>query len=483
MHIQLPTIYPVASHTDNVGQGSTFVAIPGTKDDGNRYILTALQRGATTIVIQNDQLITDEIAEQITAYNAQIVMVDNCRKAVAQMAAQALDFPAKKLKIIGVTGTKGKTSTSYMIHHLLTQQGHKAALISTAEKLIGSTLVAMDLTTPLPEHLHMFFSLCCQHDVEYVVMEVSAQSLTLHRVDGIEFDAGVFTNFSLEHLEFYPTMQDYLDAKKLFLPMIKNPQHMFINFDDPSGHALAHDHKIYSSYSLQDQSASYYAVSFLDTHAVTITLRSDSSQHTLHAPLVGTFNAYNLLAASLVVYSCGFSFDAIAAAAEKLPQIPGRMERYRLRNGATCFIDYAHNPSSYQAVLSTLRLMTNDLIVVFGAGGARDKSKRPIMGSIVEKYADLAIMTSDNPRNESAAAIADDILAGFTGASDFRYMRELNRTKAIEMAYELSKPGTIIAILGKGRDEYQIVGHLTFPFKERAIIRPFMQEDNLYKNL
>ncbi len=181
--------------------------------------------------------------------------------------------------------------------------------------------------------------------------------------------------------------------------------------------------------------------------------------------------------------SLGFSFEAIAQATRTLPQIPGRMEQYPLKNGATCFIDYAHNPSSYEAVLSTLRQMTSDLIVVFGAGGARDKSKRPMMGAIVEKYCDFAIVTSDNPRNESAAAIADDIVAGFTGMQNFAHVRELNRTKAIEMAYEMSKPGSVIAVLGKGRDEYQIVGHLTFPFKERAIIRPFMRDEELYKSL
>lgn len=483
MQIELPKIYPVASHTDNVGFGSTFVAIPGTKDDGNRYIRLALEKGATKIVIQSGVILPDDILAMITSAGASLVSVDNCRKALAELIAQALEYPARKLKLIGVTGTKGKTSTSYMMHHLLTQQGHKVALISTAEKIIGSTLVAMDLTTPLPEHLHMFFAMCVEHAVDYVVMEVSAQSLTLHRVHGLEFEAGIFTNFSLEHLEFYKNMQEYLDAKLQFLSMIKQPEHMFINFDDPSGHEIAREHSQYASYSLEDKNATWYACSTLQQTSLELAIKHNEEVYTLSANLVGKFNVYNLLAASLVIHSLGFSFSAIAQAAQKLPQIPGRMEQYPLKNGATCFIDYAHNPSSYEAVLSTLRLMTSDLIVVFGAGGARDKSKRPMMGAIVEKYCNLAIVTSDNPRNESAAAIANDIVAGFTGAPNFHHMRELNRTQAIEMAYELSKPGTIIAVLGKGRDEYQIVGHLTFPFKERAIIRPFMRHDNLYKHL
>ncbi len=273
MHIELPKIYPVTSHTDNVGAGSTFVAIPGTKDDGNRYIRLALERGATKIVVQQEVKVLDELIEMMTATGVSLVYVDNCRRALAELIAQALDYPAKKLKIIGVTGTKGKTSTSYMMHHLLTQQGHKVALISTAEKLIGSKLVAMDLTTPLPEHLHMFFDLCVQHGVEYVVMEVSAQSLTLHRVHGLEFEAGAFTNFSLEHLEFYQSMQEYLDAKIQFFSMIKQPQHMFINIDDPSGHKVVREHSQFASYSLEDKDASWYAWPTLQAGSLELMLK------------------------------------------------------------------------------------------------------------------------------------------------------------------------------------------------------------------
>jgi UDP-N-acetylmuramoyl-L-alanyl-D-glutamate--2,6-diaminopimelate ligase len=355
--------------------------------------------------------------------------------------------------------------------------------LSTAEKLIGSQLVSMSLTTPLPEHLHIFFDLCVEQGIEYVVMEVSAQSLSLYRVHGLEFQAGVFTNFSLEHLEFYKNMQDYLDAKINFFSMVKDPKNMFINAEDPSGSQILHQHSEYSSFSLEDTNATRYALVKLGLRSICLQLKHDEQIFNFQANLVGRFNAYNLLSAIAVMHSLGFSLALIEPTTESLAQIPGRMEQYPLKNGATCFIDYAHNPSSYEAVLSTLRQMTDNLIVVFGAGGARDRSKRPMMGAIVEKYCDIAIVTSDNPRDESAAAIADDIVAGFTGCRQFEHLRELNRTKAIELAYELSREGTVVAVLGKGRDEYQIVGHLTFPFKERAIIRPFLREDSLYKSL
>ncbi len=483
MHIELPKIYLVTSHTDNVGPGSTFVAIPGTNLDGTSYIRLALEKGATKIVVQNEAQVPDDLLELMDLTGVELIYVDNCRKEIARLSAQSLDYPAKKLKIIGITGTKGKTSTSYMVHHLLSRQGYKVALISTAEKLIGSMPVALSLTTPLPEHLHAFFNLCVEHDVTYVVMEVSAQSLSLYRVYGLEFEVGVFTNFSLEHLEFYENMQEYLDAKIQFFSMVKESKNMLINFDDPSGRKIIKESSGFTSYSLEDKSASRFALSTLHAGSIELAIKEDEKIHSLQAHLVGKFNAYNLFVASLVVHALGFSFDAIRLAVKTLGQIPGRMEQYPLKNGATCFIDYAHNPSSYEAVLSTLRLMTPHLIVVFGAGGARDKSKRPMMGAIVEKYCDFAIVTSDNPRNESATAIADDIITGFTSMQKFQYIRELNRTKAIEMAYSMSKPGTVIAVLGKGRDEYQIIGLLTFPFRERAIIRPFIREDIFYKSL
>ena len=483
MSIELPKIYPVTSHTNNVGAGTTFVAIPGSKDNGNLYIRLAIEKGATTIVVQQGVDLGADLIEYMNLSAIKLISVESCRKALAEMIAASLNYPAKKLKVIGVTGTKGKTSTSYMIYHLLRQQGHKVALISTAEKLIENQLVTMNLTTPLPEDLHIFFDLCVQRGIEYVVMEVSAQSLSLYRVHGLEFDAGIFTNFSLEHLEFYKNMQEYLDAKIDFLKMVKDPKNMFVNIEDPSGAQIIHNYPQYSSFSLEDACATWYAHAKLLQGSIELQLKQDEQIYSFKANLVGRFNAYNLFAAILVTQSFGFSLASIAATTQSLQQIPGRMEQYPLKNGATCFIDYAHNPSSYEAVLSTLRQMTDHLIVVFGAGGARDKSKRPMMGAIVEKYCDMAIVTSDNPRNESAADIADDIVAGFIGDKNLQHVRELNRTKAIEYAYTLSREGSVIAVLGKGRDEYQIVGHLTFPFKERAIIRPFLREDSLYKSL
>ena len=483
MSLELPKVYAVASHTDNVGPGSTFVAIPGSCDDGNSYIYLAVEKGATKIVVQKNVELSRELNILLQDKNIALDVVDDCRLALPQLVAESLGYPAKKLKLIGITGTKGKTSTAYMIYHLLQKQGLKVGLLSTAEKIIDTQTVSMKLTTPLPDHLHMFFHMCVERNVEYVVMEVSAQSLSLHRVAGIEFEAGIFTNFSLEHLEFYDSMQDYFEAKVSFFKYIKEPKNIFINFDDPYGKKILENNPEYSSYSLENKKSTWYACSHFKEKGVALHINKGESRYYCKANLFGKFNAYNLLVAVAIASSLGCSMESIEQATLSLEQIPGRMEHYSFKNGATCFIDYAHNPSSFEAVLSTLRLMTHYLIVVFGAGGSRDRSKRPIMGSIVEKYCDLAIVTSDNPRDESPGAIADDIAMGFEGNKELKILRELNRTKAIEKAYELSKKGAVIAILGKGRDEYQIVGDLTFPFKERAIIKPFLLDDNLYKSL
>lgn len=360
-----------------------------------------------------------------------------------------------------------------MMYTLLKQAGKKVALLSTVEKRIGEDLVDLALTTPLPDHLHMFLKMCVDREIEYVVMEVSAQSLSMHRLDGIDFEAAAFTNFSLEHLEFYANLDEYFKAKLRLFDKVKDASAIFMNADDEYGQQLIQRHPDISSYSLKNINATLYGVPRYKNEALELSVVHNEKHFIFTSNLIGEFNAYNMLAAISVISALEIPLETIACGLEKLDQIPGRMEKYRLANGATCFIDYAHNPSSFEAVLSMLRSQTRDLIVVFGVGGDRDKSKRPIMGAIVEKYADTAILTSDNPRNEHPADIIENIKRGFTG-KNLRVIEEINRTNAIEMACDFSKAGSIIAILGKGRDEYQIVGTLTFPFKERSIIKPFL---------
>jgi UDP-N-acetylmuramoyl-L-alanyl-D-glutamate--2,6-diaminopimelate ligase len=474
--LEFPKVFPVTAHTDFVGQGSTFVAIPGTKLNGVDFIALALQKGAKKIVVQSDATLTPELKMLILSHQAELCYVSDCRAALGDLAAQALDFPAKKLKIIAVTGTKGKTSTSYMAYHMLHSSGKKVALISTVEKRIDGFLVNVSLTTPLPDQMHMFLDLCVKHAIEFVVMEVSAQALSLNRVQGIEFEAGVFTNFSHEHLEFYKDMPEYFAAKKLLIGKIKNPDHMFVNLDDAHGQILMKEFANISSFSLQDKGATVYGCVHQKKDQTFVHVKIDDKIYDFFMPLLGIFNVYNLLGVIAMLHALKINLSEICSTLQTLPHVPGRMEQYHLKNGARCFIDYAHNPSSFEAVLSTLRAMTPHLIVVFGAAGNRDTKKRPLMGALAQKYCDVVILTSDNPRDENPIEIAKDVQTGFVPEVTFEFHKELNRVKAIELGYQLTKPGSVLAILGKGRDEYQIVGGLTFPFRERSIIRPFVIE-------
>ncbi|MBI2344569.1 UDP-N-acetylmuramoyl-L-alanyl-D-glutamate--2,6-diaminopimelate ligase [Candidatus Dependentiae bacterium] len=474
--IIFPSVYPVTGHTDFVGQGSTFVAITGSKQNGLNFVPLALEKGAKKIVVSVNETISQELAKLTRKHNAKLEFVDDTRKALAELSAQALDFPAKRLKIVGITGTKGKTSSSYMAYHMLHAIGKKVALVSTIEKRIGSELIAMPLTTPLPDQLQMFLRLCVDHAIEYVVLEVSAQALTLNRVEGIDFLAGVFTNFSHEHLEFYKNLPEYFAAKALLVNKIKNPKNMFINIDDQYGHQLFLKNPECSTFSFQNKQATLYGCTHQADGQVMLHVKNNNELYSIFIPFLGTFNAYNLLGVLGLMRALEIDFSQLKYALKDLPHVPGRMEKYQLKNGAICFIDYAHNPSSFEAVLSTLRSMTSHLIVVFGAGGNRDPQKRPLMGAIAQKYCDVVIVTSDNPRDESPLDIALAIEKGFDFTKKFEFYQELNRVKAIELGHELSKKGSVLAILGKGRDEYQIVGALTFPFKERSIIRPFMIE-------
>lgn len=478
-HIIFPSVYPVTGHTDFVGQGTTFVAIAGSKQNGLNFIPLALAKGAKKIVVSSQEVVSDELQKIIQDHQATLEFVDDTRKALAEYSAEALGFPAKKLKIVGITGTKGKTSSSYMAYHMLHAIGKKVALVSTIEKRIGSELISIPLTTPLPDQLQMFLKVCVDHGIEYVVLEVSAQALTLKRIEGIEFEGGVFTNFSHEHLEFYKNLSEYFAAKKLLLKQVKNSKNMFINIDDQYGEQLFLENPKCSTFSLQNKQAQLYGCIHQVDDQVMLHVKIDEKIYDIYLPFLGVFNAYNLLGVLGLMHALEIDFASLKYALKALPHVPGRMEKYQLKNGALCFIDYAHNPSSFEAVLSTLRSMTSHLIVVFGAGGNRDPQKRPLMGAIAQKYCDIVIVTSDNPRDENPADIALAIQKGFDFTKEFEFYQELNRVNAIELGHELSKKGSILAILGKGRDEYQIVGDLTFPFKERSIIRPFMVEHEI----
>jgi UDP-N-acetylmuramoyl-L-alanyl-D-glutamate--2,6-diaminopimelate ligase len=467
----MPSVFPVTCHTDFVGQGSTFVAIEGYADNGSKYIKQAIEKGARTIVVHHDTFLDDELRAFIEKNVVVVKRVDNTRKALASLSAQAAGFPAQKLKIIGITGTKGKTTTSFLLEHILHSADYKTALISSAKNRICGFGFPAPLTTPQPDYLQQFLKLCLENDVDYVVMEVAAQALTLYRVEGIIFCGIIFTNFSHEHLEFYPTLVDYFHAKCLIFGMAKHNAPLLINANDEHGRQLLAQHKTARSYGFKN--GINYLGTFISapTSSIALTVhRPDNNSEFICPALFGEYNAYNVLAATSMALELHVQTPIIKQALQAFAGVPGRLQEHVLPNGARCFIDYAHNPESFFAVLSTLRVLTQQLIVVFGAGGGRDKSKRPMMGNIVANIADIVVVTSDNPRLEDPAVIADDIISGIPELSRHKIVQELDRKRAIEAAYLFSDHGSIIVLLGKGPDEYQIIGTTKNYFSERQIV-------------
>lgn len=469
----IPSFFPVTSHTDCVGQDSIFVAIQGHAQDGIHYCVNAIEKGARTLVIQNNVVMPADVSAAIEQYAVVVEIVDNTRKALAELSALHAMHPAKKLKIIGVTGTKGKTTTCFLIEQVLRTAGHKVALLSSAKNKILDTWFAATLTTPQPDYLHQFLKVCVDNEVEYVVMEVAAQALSLYRVYGIDYDGIIFTNFSHEHLEFYATLDEYFDAKYSIFSTIKDTCHVMINADDERGQWILSQHSDFIGYSLGRLRDTYtYTARHMreNLDVAAIIVDNDCEQYTCTA-LFGLYNAYNVMATVSLMREFGIPVATIKKALGSFTGVPGRLEQHNAPNSARFFIDYAHNPDSFNAVLSTLRLLTNHLIVVFGAGGGKDKLKRPIMGCVASEYADVVIITSDNPRLEDQSEIANEIIVGIASVHKHKVMRELDRKRAIECAYELSHQETIIALLGKGPDEYQLVGTKKYFFSEKDIIK------------
>jgi UDP-N-acetylmuramoyl-L-alanyl-D-glutamate--2,6-diaminopimelate ligase len=469
--IAIPNTFPVTCHTDFVGQNSCFVAIEGYAENGTKYIKQAIEKGARTIVVHHNVLLDDELCAFIADYNVVVERVENSRKALAELSAQAAGFPAQKLKIIGITGTKGKTTTSFLLEHILSSAGYSTALISSAQNRICGNTFPAPLTTPQPDYLQQFLKLCVDNGVEYVVMEVAAQALTLHRVEGITFCGVIFTNFSHEHLEFYPTLDDYFKAKCLIFLSASDDAPLLINGDSEYGKMLLVQHERAKAYGLEREH-NYHANFLSDpTHMIELHVEHEDGDNDFSCPILfGAYNAYNVVAAISMAQELQIHPAIIKRALQTFAGVPGRLQEHLLPNGARCFIDYAHNPESFKAVLSTLRVLTQQLIVVFGAGGGRDKSKRPMMGNIASQIADIVVITSDNPRLEDPVMIAQDITCGIPEESHHKIVQELDRKRAIELAYHLSDNGSIIVLLGKGPDEYQIVGTTKHYFSERQIV-------------
>lgn len=467
----MPRIYPVTCHTNHVGTGSTFVAIQGYAHNGSTHIVRALKKGASRIVV--DQELSPELLTLIDKYGASLERVDNARKALASLSAQATDHAHAKLKLIGVTGTKGKTTTAHILFHILRGAGIKAGLLSTVGNAIGEVQLSAPLTTPQPDYLHQFFAQAVAHGCEWIIMEVAAQAVGLARIEGLQFDGVILLNFGRDHLEFYDSMESYFADKVAVLDYCKKNAPVWINKDDAWFSKLRPIHAVWFS-CICDAALSGHLKNS-EPFQLSAEVQFKEKTYLLACDnLAGEYNLSNCLAAIGAAYTAGVSPEQSVQLLETFSGIVGRQERIALANGATAIIDYAHNPQSYEAFFKTVRPYTDHLIVIFGAGGDRDVGKRPEMGALAVQYADEVIITTDNPRNEDPDAIVRDIIGGIAEKDRTKLILEPNRAEAIQKAYARSRAGSIIALLGKGPDEYQLVGDQKIAFSEKNILNAYI---------
>lgn len=455
-----PSIYPVTSHTRHVGSGSTFVAIDGFRQNGVHFIEQAIARGATKIVLQGPALPQGPALRPGVSF----CFVDDCRKALAQLSSEALGNPASRLTIVGITGTKGKTSTTFLVEHMLRHAGYKTALLGSIKNKILDCEIDSTLTTPESDYLHMFFDQCVRRGVTHVVMEISSHSIALQRVHGIFFDAIGFTNLAPEHMDFHPTMEHYFKTKSQLFSQRKMDGVIIVNSDDAWGRRVSNLSNVITfgqstgGCNPQEKTCPDHRFSITQNRLDGLQIVVDNT--TIEVPsLFGEFNAYNVVMACLLCSKLDvddYAAGAQGSAFKTFPGIPGRLQMHRLTNGARAFVDFAHNPSSFEAVLQTLRPLTSHLIIVFGCGGDRDKTKRPVMGRLAAAYGDEIIVTNDNPRNEDPEGIILDICQGIPRQERTVTNCITDRKEAIARAVASSRKETIIALLGKGHESYYL---------------------------
>jgi UDP-N-acetylmuramoyl-L-alanyl-D-glutamate--2,6-diaminopimelate ligase len=444
-----------------VTPGNLFVAVRGTSFDGHSFIEQAVDKGAVAVVGERAAL-----SQRATA-----IVVPDSRGALAQLAATFFGDPSRKLKMIGVTGTNGKSTTTFLIKHLLERASQSTGLIGTVQYEVGERRLPASRTTPESLDLQELLLQCVEAGCRNVVIEVSSHALSQGRANEIEFDIGVFTNLTRDHLDFHNGMKDYFLAKARLFESLRQSQKKdrkaIVNIDDPYGQQLVarfgRDLPIisYGMGARADFRASDFKV---DMNGTSYRLDAKDKSYLVRLPLIGRFNIYNSLAALAAAHAVGLDVRNAVLALAKAPQIPGRLEAVPAKRKFQVFVDYAHTDDALLNVVKTCRdLNPNRLILVFGCGGNRDRAKRPLMGAVADQYADYAFITSDNPRKEDPEAIVRDVETGFKHKN---YEKIVDRKLAITRAIAMAQPRDIVLIAGKGHEKYQEFSDHTVPFDD-----------------
>ena len=443
-----------------VQTGDLFVAIRGFATDGHQYIGKAIEQGAVAVVCE-------EAPAGVPA-----VVVENARQALAEIAANRFGHPADSMVMMGVTGTNGKTTTTYLVKHMLEDAGHKVGLIGTNQNLIGDEVIETERTTPESYELHALFARMRDAGCTHVIMEVSSHSLVLDRVHGIRFAVGAFTNLTQDHLDFHKTMEEYRKAKAILFAISDKG---VINLDDDAAQAMLADAKCPClTFSCEKDAADLTAKNIrLHADGVEFVAATKGEIARVKLPIPGHFSVENALAALGMVLQTGMPLSDAAHSLATATGVKGRVEVVPTNTDYTVLIDYAHTPDGVENVLRAVRGFAKGRVVaLFGCGGDRDRTKRPKMGKIAAKLADFCVVTSDNPRTEDPKAIIDDILEGMKGTKTSMQVI-VDRPEAIRWAMAHAKKDDVIVLMGKGHETYREVNHVKHHMDEREIVAAF----------
>ncbi len=464
-------ISKVSFDSRNVSEHVAFVAVRGIKTDGHKYIDQVIKSGASAIICEE---LPDEINEDIC-----YVVVKNSSVTLGFMACNFYDHPSEKINLVGITGTNGKTTTATLLYELFKQNGFKTGLISTVRNYVDAKEISANYTTPDPIQLNHLLNDMVTAGCEYCFMEVSSHAVVQNRITGLQFKGGIFSNLTHDHLDFHQTFESYLQAKKQFFDMLPSDAFALVNIDDRNGKVMVQNTKA-KVYTMAFKKSANYQCKILENHFDGLMLSINGKE--VWSNLVGKFNAYNILAIFAASHLLGLEEQEVLVSLSKLHPVDGRFEHIKSPSGVIGIVDYAHTPDALKNVIDTINAIqagSGKLITVVGAGGDRDRTKRPIMARISVEGSSLVILTSDNPRSEDPLAILDEMSTGVSVDKKKKCLVIADRKQAIKTAVTMAQPGDVILVAGKGHETYQEINGIRHHFDDREILREFFEVNSI----
>ena len=453
----------------SANDGCCFFAVAGTVVDGHNFIAGAIERGAKCVICQH-------IPEEVKDKECTFVVVEDSNIAMGDIASNFYGNPSHALKVVGVTGTNGKTTIATLLYDLVQSMGYKVGLISTVVYKVGAKEIISTHTTPDAIRLNAMMREMVDEGCDYCFMECSSHAIVQQRIRGLHFTGVLFTNITHEHLDYHKTFAEYIRAKKMLFDLLPKSAWALVNMDDRNGEVMLQNTNA-ARYTLSLQRMADYRAKVMEMVVEGMQLRIDDKE--VWVQFLGRFNAYNLLTVYGAAHLLGFDKEEVLAHLSMLHPVNGRFETVLAKDGTTAIVDFAHTPDALENIINTIDELRTDgqrLIVVCGCGGDRDKTKRPIMGALAAKRANVAIFTSDNPRTEDPEEILREMEAGVEAGD--RYLKISDRNEAIKTAVMLAEPRDIILLAGKGHEDYQIIGTEKFPFNDKAVVNEWFTKFN-----